>query len=60
MEILIGLLIMAIVSFASARLLLSAASVSQAVLISAISVKRVFWAVNSLASQVSRAARDKL
>ncbi len=32
-------------------LLLSAASVSRAVLISAISVKRVFWAVNSLASQ---------
>jgi hypothetical protein len=36
------------------------ASVTQAVVRSAIIVRRVFCAVNSLASQVSRAARDRL
>ena len=51
---------LAMVSCASARLLLSAASVIQAVVRSAIIVRRVFWAVNSLASQVSRAARVRL
>ncbi len=51
---------LSIVCCASARLLLSVASVTQAVVKSAIIVSRVFCAVNSLASQVSRAARDRL
>ncbi|SSN11526.1 Uncharacterised protein [Klebsiella pneumoniae] len=51
---------LSMVCCASARLLLSVASVTQAVVKSAIIVSRVFCAVNSLASQVSRAARDRL